>query len=86
MLERRTWEQFRETGLVWWVNRLLHVFGWVLVMNFDESGDLTEVYPARTAFRGFDEGTETREHLKLHKYLTHNAGQLEVEAIAERLD
>lgn len=33
MVERRSWEEFRESGLLWWVNRTLHLFAlqsWVL--------------------------------------------------------
>lgn len=28
MIKRKSWEKFRESGLLWFVNRSLHLFGW----------------------------------------------------------
>jgi len=35
MVERRNWEEFRATGLNWWTNRALHLFGWAIVFDYD---------------------------------------------------
>ncbi len=64
MIERRTWEEFKNAGLLWWVNRILHIFGWAIVFEMD-SGKVTEVYPAHCRFRGFSEEAETDGHRKL---------------------
>ena len=73
-LERRSWTEFKEAGLVWWVNRTLHLFGWCIVFEFDE-GDFT-VYPARTDRRGFPSDTEARGFRKLTRHLRDNAHRL----------
>lgn len=26
-MERKTWNEFREAGMLWWINRILHTFG-----------------------------------------------------------
>lgn len=52
---RTTWEAFEKSGLLWFVNRLLHVFGWVIVfVEDDQTNELLEVYPARTTMLGFE--------------------------------
>jgi hypothetical protein len=30
------WEAFRDAGLLWWVNRILHTFGWAIVIAEEE--------------------------------------------------
>jgi hypothetical protein len=52
---RKTWKDFEKAGLFWFVNRLLHVFGWVVVfVEDDQTGEIQEVYPARTNMLGFE--------------------------------
>ena len=48
-----TWDEFRSAGLLWFVNRQLHVFGVALVATVDEAGNATQVGPERADFRGF---------------------------------
>jgi len=59
-IERRTWEEFRENGLLWWVNRALHVFGWaiIVVVDNEEEEEVSDIYPARVPYRGFPEKRE----------------------------
>ena len=53
MVEKREWQDFVDTGLFFACNQFLHFFGWAIVRVIDdESGDILEVYPARTKFRG----------------------------------
>lgn len=70
MIERRSWDEFRNAKLLWWVNRLLHWFGWSIVVEADESGKVVEVYPARVDFTGFSEEDEREGFLGLLDYLT----------------
>ena len=30
MIERKSWEEFRNAGLLWWINMILHTFGWAI--------------------------------------------------------
>ena len=76
MIEKRTWEELQDIGLLWWINRALHLFGWSIVMSFDDKGKLVEVYPAKVKFRGFDEKTEENGYIRLTNYLNKNSGRL----------
>ena len=79
MIEKKSWAEFRETGLFWWMNMILHTFGWAIVVEIDE-GEIINVYPARVKFRGFDEESNTDGYIKVSNYLKENIGQLAEEA------
>ena len=79
MIDRKTWSEFLETGLVWWINRILHTFGWAIVFEENDEGAITDVYPARVKFRGFDEKTEEKNFIKVTKYLSKTVKELERE-------
>jgi len=52
---RSDWKVFEKAGLLWFVNRILHVFGWVIVfVEDDKTGEIQAVYPARTTMLGFE--------------------------------
>ncbi len=56
---RKAWMEFRSVGLLWWINRALHLFGWAIVLNceVDKDGKVISVvhaYPVRVKWRGFD--------------------------------
>lgn len=80
MIERKTWEEFREHKLLWFVNRTLHLFGWCICYNYNKDGTLNEVYPARSKFRGFDEKSDTAGFIGLTKYIKDNSEVLLQEA------
>jgi hypothetical protein len=68
-MERKTWKEFREAKLLWWINRILHTFGWAIVFVEEEDGSISDVYPARVNFRGFSEESEELGFAGLTKYL-----------------
>jgi hypothetical protein len=77
MIERRTWEEFREVGLLWWVNRVLHLFGWVIVCELEEGSEhIKDIYPAHCTFRGFTREAETEGFSKLTGYLVKDVGRM----------
>ena len=80
MITKKTWKEFRKTGLLWWINAQLHVFGWSIIYDFGEDGGLKEVYPARVKFRGFDELTNTTGFINVNRYLKENILELDKEA------
>lgn len=80
MITKKTWEEFREKGLLFITNQFLHIFGYALVYNFDENKKITEVYPARVKFRGFGEREIERGYQKISKYMVDNAVELEKES------
>lgn len=79
MIEQRTWDEFREAGLLWWVNRILHIFGWVICCREDDEGHAVEVYPAHCHFRGFSQDVETRGYLRLTKHIVADLNRISVE-------
>ena len=79
MINRKSWTEFMDTGLFWWINRILHTFGWAIVFESEDNGVIKEVYPARVKYRGFDEKTEDENFAKVTKYLSKTAKELEKE-------
>jgi hypothetical protein len=79
MIERKSWEEFRNFGLLWWINMILHTLGWAIVIDIDKNGVITEVYPARVKFRGFDEESNSAGYQKVTKFLKENINDLEDE-------
>lgn len=70
----KSWDEFRNTGLVQITNQFLHIFGWAL--TYAKDGDEMRVFPARVRYRGFDVGSQTRAYEKLQKYMIENAETL----------
>jgi len=79
MVEEKSWKAFRESGLLWWINRILHTFGWAIVIEIDDE-KITNAYPARVKYRGFDSDSEERGFKNISKYLKENIEELEKEA------
>lgn len=79
MIEEKTWKDFRESGLLWWINMILHTFGWAIVVE-SENENVVKVYPARVKFRGFDEESNTDGYAKVSNYLKENVDSLLEEA------
>ena len=54
MIGADSWLEFQKSGMLWWVNRILHTFGWAVVFEFNE-GVLIGAYPQRVEYLGFSE-------------------------------
>lgn len=84
MVTKKSWEEFRTAGLLWFVNGILHVFGWAIVVEIDdETKEITQCYPARVKFRGFNESSNTQGYIKVSRFLKENADELLKEAMEE---
>lgn len=79
MITKKSWKEFRETGLLWFINSILHLFGWAIVVEMDDD-KLIDVYPARVTFRGFDEASNTKGYTKISRYLYNEIDELLDEA------
>ena len=81
---RKSWSEFRNSGLLFIINQTLHIFGWAIVVEIKESADKAEgdivAYPARVKFRGFDNYSTEEGYKKISKYMRENADQLEKES------
>lgn len=76
MVTPKTWEEFQKSGLLWWINRILHTFGWAIVLVQETDGRISDAYPARVKWRGFSVGDEEKGFAKVGRYLKHNARDL----------
>jgi ribulose bisphosphate carboxylase small subunit len=76
MVTQKSWEEFRETGLFLFVNHFLHMFGWAIVIEYDDEKNVKDVYPARVKFRGFSEESENRAFKRLSKYMAEHGNEL----------
>lgn len=81
MIEKKSWSEFRDAKMLWWINRILHTFGWAIVVVMDKDGTIREVYPARVSFRGFNEESEQDGYMGVTKWLADNANDLYKEII-----
>lgn len=79
MVKKKTWEEFRQTGLLWFVNTILHTFGWAIVLSI-EKGKPAEAFPARVKYRGFDQESNTKGYIKVSEYMNEEAERLLQEA------
>jgi hypothetical protein len=75
-MEKKTWEEFQKAGLIWFVNRILHFFGWAIVLNCEDDGRIVEVYPARVTFRGFELDVEEQGYEKVACFMRDHAKEL----------
>lgn len=66
--------------MLWFVNTILHAFGWVIVLDIDDNGEIVGCYPARVKFRGFSEDVNTKGYIALSEYLQKNINDITEEA------
>lgn len=79
MVNKKSWSDFRKTGLLLIINQVLHVFGWAIVLEYKDD-KIVNVYPARVKFRGFDESSTSQSYKDVSKYMVENARELNNEA------
>lgn len=78
-IERVTWNEFRGKGLLWFVNRILHAFGYCIVISQDtDTGEIKECFPAKTNWRGFPREDENEGYENPHNHLK-EFGQYEID-------
>lgn len=77
MITERSWKEFREAGLLWYINTVLQPFGWsIMTMCNVDTGEVIDAYPVRTKFRGFSEDVILESCEKLVQYMQDNADEL----------
>ena len=79
MIVEKSWEEFRDSGLLWWVNMILHTFGWAITIKMEDD-KVIDVYPTRVKFRGFGEKNNTEGYIKVSQYMKENVSELLEEA------
>ena len=81
MLDRKSWDEFQASGLLWFVNSILHTFGWAIVVVMVDGEE--KVWPARTTLRGFDPLTEDGARLALSRWMKVHAAENHAAAYPE---
>lgn len=80
MIDKKTWKEFRDSGTLWWINMILHTFGWAITVVVEDDGTISDAYPARVKFRGFSEKINTEGYQKVSQYMKDNVNELLDEA------
>ena len=75
MIDKKSWDEFRDCKMLWWINMILHTFGWAIVTEIHDD-KIINAYPARVKFRGFDEKNNTEGYIGVSQYLVNNAKEL----------
>lgn len=81
MIDRRDWKEFQESGMLWWINRIIHTFGYSIVLEIDTNNKVVGAYPARVAYRGFSEKVENEGYSNVSRYMRNNAEDLVEETL-----
>lgn len=80
MVNKKSWDEFRDSGFLWWINMILHTFGWAICFEVEDDGSISDVYPARVKFRGFSEEVNEKGYINISKYMNDNSETLLDEA------
>ena len=71
---------FINTGLLWFVNRMLHAFGFAIAYDEDEAtGAVEGFYVCRTSFRGYEPEIEDEGYERVARYMRDKASELYAE-------
>lgn len=85
-MKKKTWDEFRKSGLLWFVNSILHLFGWCICVEYNDNDNNLEraigAHPYRCNFRGFREDLNTQGYKRVTEYLKNNIDELVKEAEA----
>lgn len=73
---KKTWIEFRDSGLLWWINMILHTFGWAIIVVINDDEEAIDVYPARVDFRGFSETCNTKGYNRITQYMKNHVDEL----------
>lgn len=47
LVDERSWNEFRDSGFLWLVNKTLQAFGWAVFFRIDSDGNPVDVFPAK---------------------------------------
>lgn len=80
-MKEKDWSEFRSTGLFLFINSILHIFGWAIVLEMDnDTEEIIRAYPARVSYRGFPEASVEKAYVKVSEYMLENAKELLAES------
>ena len=88
-IHERGWQEFKKSGLLFLVNQFLHIFGWVLVYQYldnnkyNDKSEPSNVFVARTSYRGFGDEVQDRGYKHISKYMKEHGEELYDEVIED---
>ena len=68
----KLFDEFRETGLLMFVNIFLQIFRWSIVIEYNPIDNSYKMYPKKVNFAGFTEESQDRNFEKIWKYMKNN--------------
>ena len=68
MVKEISGKEFRDSGLLWYINQQLHLFGVAITWN----PDTDEIKPTLCKFRGSGEKNNNNGYAKVSEYLKNN--------------
>ena len=72
MVKEISGKEFRDSGMLWFINTVLHAFGMAITWN----PETDEIKPALVKFRGFAEKNNDDGYRKVTQYMIDNAAEL----------
>ena len=74
MTTKDNWKEFRDKGLLLYINQMLHVFGYAITMTFDDKKEITDVSPIKCDYSGFaeDDTAIAYRRIRYHMMTTFN--------------
>ena len=79
MTIKKTPKEFKDSGMLFVANTILHFFGWIIVMKENDDESISGFYFARTSCRGFDYNLVDEGFKKAHKFLKDNIDEIHKE-------
>ena len=81
MVYEKTWKEFKDSGFLWFINMILHTFGWCICIESKE-GKEVRAFPARTKLRGFNKDINTDGYIKISNYMKEHVDELLKESMS----
>ena len=75
MIEKISWDEFRENGFLVLVNWILHIFGLAIVVMYDDD-KVVDVFPAKVSYRGFNQESNDKAYKRLNKYMAEHGKEI----------
>jgi hypothetical protein len=72
----QSWRELQDAGLLWYINSILHVFGYSIMLIQEESGKVLLARPEQVLYRGFPTEVNEENYRKLTQYMSNNAYNL----------
>ena len=53
MFDKKSWDEFRKSGMLWFINRSLHIFGWAILCEYDDEKKIDSCISSKGEMEGF---------------------------------